>query len=105
MASAEFSTEEIATMRTAPHVHWERYEIPVHVEVLKEGNDAQAAESRMWALVGEVEDAVRLNVSLGISDAIVHTAVVTDKKPLEYESDMGRAFHCRVAISVQARSA
>jgi hypothetical protein len=104
MAAAEFSEEAIATMRTAPHVHWERYDVPVHVDVLQEGNDPQTAETRMWTLVGEIEDAVRVNTSLGLSIAVVNTAVVTDKRPFEYESDMGRAFHCRVAVSVAARS-
>jgi len=80
-------------------IHRERYTIPVWVSVLNEGDDAQAAEQRMWTLVGGVEAAVRADPTLG---AAVNTlsAVVANvgKQPRNFIEPQGRVSECQVSV-------
>jgi hypothetical protein len=104
MGAAEFSDERVAGMRTAPHAHTEEYVVPVWVDVLYEGSDAQTAEARMWVLVGFVEDALRQDPGVGVGPPRVLQAIVTRKVPEEYTSEMGYGTRCRVEVSVTGRS-
>lgn len=105
MGAAVFTSEEVAGMRRAPHAHNELYTVPVWVDVLYEANDGQAAELRMWTLVGEVEQALRDDPGLGAGpDGGILRALVTGKVPEEYISDQGWGVRCKVNVEVLGRS-
>lgn len=102
MSAAEFLSEQIVALRHAPHKHDETYVVPVWVDVLSEGNDAHAAELRMYVLVAEVEDGLRLAPSLSDATGVL-SAIVTGKQPSEYTSDQGWGARCRINVTVKGR--
>lgn len=105
MGAARFSGEQTVALRAAPQYQDEDYTVPVWVDVLLEGDDAQAAETRMWQLVGEVEQAIRNDKTLGIGPAGgILWAQVSGKTPDEYISDQGRGCRCWIAVTVKGRS-
>lgn len=103
LGDAEFSDETIAFMRPTPHPHTEEYRVPVVVDVLEEGNDAQSCEERAWTLAGEVEEAIRNAPNLALPSVVIK-AWVSGKEGGGYRHDLGRAFVLLVNVSVQARS-
>lgn len=105
MASAEVESEEVVALRPRRHIHDEKYVVPVWVDVVQEGNDPQTAETRMWALVGEVEQAIRDITPDAVATGLL-TITVSGKTPDEWLDigGSGRGVRCRIAVSVEGRS-
>jgi len=80
-------------------IHRERYTIPVWVTVLNEGDDAKAAEERMWTLVGGVETAVRSDGTLGNATNVLSAVVASPgKQPRSFIESQGRVSECQVSV-------
>lgn len=82
--------------------HREHYRIPVAVSVLGESDDAKTTELRMWALVAEVEAALRATSSLADAAGIL-SAVVKGKQPHNFISDQGWVSECVILVECQSR--
>lgn len=105
MASAEFNSEDVVALRPRRHIHDEKYVIPVWVDVIQDGDDAQAAETRMWTLVGEVEQAIRDANPDAVGTGLL-TLTVSNKTVEEWldVGGAGRGIRCRIAVSVEGRN-
>jgi hypothetical protein len=80
-------------------IHRERYIIPVWVSVLDRGDDAQAAETRMWTLVGAVETAVRGDGTLGgVTNLLSAVLQTPGKRPRSWIETQGRVCECELSI-------
>lgn len=102
MADAEFDSEDSSIGQVS---HYETYTVPVWVDVLSEGNDVQAAEARMWVLVGLVEAAVRSNGTLSATPGLLSATVTgpNAKAPQNYITDQAWASRCRIAVQCKAK--
>lgn len=106
MGPAQFTGETVSGLRPTPRKQDEEYTVPVWVSVLNEGDDAQTAETRMWALAAEVEEAVRAAPQLGLSLVDgngLQWAVVAGKEPREFVEPQGRIAECNIAVQCRAR--
>jgi hypothetical protein len=105
LAAAEFSEEDIAAMMTRPHKHDEKYTVPVWVDVVQEGDDPQTAETRLWTLVGEVEQAIR-NLAMDAVATGVQELYINSKIPEEWLDigGAGRGVRCRIGVYVWGRN-
>lgn len=101
MSAADFEDESISFLGSVKQN--EEYVIPIWVDVLQEGDDAETGERRMWTLVGEVEQAINGNRDLGVGPPTILQSYVAGKEPDEYLSDQGRGFRCRIKVAVQGR--
>lgn len=85
----------------------ETYTLPLTVTVYGEGDPTgQETEERMWALVAEVETALRENNNLGIATATtqVISATVGGFQPHNYFEAGKRISECDVLVNVQSDS-
>lgn len=79
----------------------EEYRLTIYVSVLREGQDQQAATERVFALVAEVEDAVRADPSVG---GVVRTALLDGPFTLEEgATDTHRTALVTVSLLCNAR--
>lgn len=81
--------------------HEELYTLHLIVTVLDRGDDSQAAELRMWALVAEVEEGLRADANLGGVTNLTW-ALVAGKRPANYIETAGRVAECDVSIDCRA---
>lgn len=109
MGDAFNISENVAALRVAPHQHDERYVIPVWVDVLSEGNDAQSSEERMWTIIGSIENALRADPTISATAGLI-SAVIGDggeggegKHPENYQTDGAWASRCMVSVKIHAR--
>lgn len=78
----------------------EDYTLQVHVETFAGGNEQQATELRLWALVAEVEAAVRSDLTLAGTVRVARPGA-NDSKTLP--TDDGWAASATLRLAVQAR--
>jgi hypothetical protein len=78
----------------------EEYSIEVVVSVLRKGNDLAGVKARMWALVAEVEEAVRADPTLG---GAVLTAQVGDIDPQSFRDPSASVAEATVKVACTAR--
>lgn len=106
MGDAKFESETTVALRSGAHQQDEHYNVPVVCDVTADGNDAQAAEERAYAIAGSVEDAIRADQTLGAltwTDGAVIRVQVEGKEPMGYQSDQTRYYAVVVNVNVHAR--
>jgi hypothetical protein len=85
---------------------YEDYTLEIVVDVSLDGNDPQAAETRMWELVGEVEQALRPtanpNANASLSDTVLQ-AYITGMEQTNFAGDQARLAECVISVRVQGR--
>lgn len=79
----------------------ENFTLELVVSVLERGDEAQATEERAWALVAEIENAVRGNDTLGLSQII--KAEIVHKAERNYAGAPERVAEIVVQVKCQAR--
>lgn len=94
--------EESAAALATTRPRKELYTLPVLVHVRRDGNDAQAAEERMWELVAEVEAIIGGATNLDNVGGVL-TAQIEQKIPETFPHDQARVALCAIPIRVEAR--
>lgn len=78
----------------------ESYSFETGISVSREGDEPQATEERWWALVGEIEDALRTDIELG---GTVRSAEIGELEQDLEPTDKGWLCIGQVAIACKAR--
>lgn len=100
MWDALFNSETEPFMRPTPRRHREDYVLPIVISVSAEGDDPQAAEDRMWAITGAVEDAFRTTPNP--PGTTIQWAIVRGKQPVTGPRDGARIAENIVNVGVLA---
>lgn len=78
----------------------ERYTVDIVCETFWQGDNAQSAEERLWTIVGEVDGAIRTDVTLA--------GLVIEAKPSMSDQELGPAdednWLARVTVHVDCRA-
>lgn len=95
-------TSQIPTVRAGRKARQEQYIIDVWVEVNRDGPTPQDASERSWALVGEVEDMLADDPSLGLSQPF--WAVLAEAEQGVYVDDSRRGYVSRIRLGIQCEA-
>lgn len=97
------TTSDIPTIRAGRKARQEQYTLDVWVEVVRDGPTAQSASERSWALVGEIEDMLADDPSLGLSQPFWAVLAEADQDAWVEDSRRGYVSRVRVGIQCEAR--
>lgn len=95
-------TSGIATIRAARKARQEAYTVDVWVEVNRDGPTAQTASERAWALVGEIDDMLADDPSLGLTQPF--WAVLAEHEQSVYFDDSTRGYVSRIRVGINCEA-
>ena len=96
------ATAELATVRAGRRTRNESYTIDVWVEVNSDGPTAQTCEERAWTLLGELEDQLADDATLGLTQPF--WAVLAEAEESVYFDDAKRGFVARIRAGVRCEA-